>query len=59
MGDFNWGTARVNVSYVIFISSFSTCTDELPGMDDGEKNGSVTRVERMILKKNREFIGVK
>jgi hypothetical protein len=36
------------VSYVISISSFSTCTDELPGMDDREKNGSVTRTERIL-----------
>ena len=41
------------MSYVISISSFSMCTDEFLGMDDREKNGSVTRVERMILK-NRE-----
>ena len=34
--------------HVISISSFSTFADELPGMDDGETSGSVTRVERMI-----------
>jgi hypothetical protein len=40
------------VSYVISVRSSSTCADELPGMDDGEKSGSVTRIERMVLKKN-------
>jgi len=54
-GNFNWGRGRVNMSYVISINSFSTCADELPSMDDGEKSRSITRVEMMILKKPWRF----
>ena len=33
----------------ISITSFSTRTDELPGMDNGEKE-LITRIERIVLK---------